>query len=41
MKKVQKKKKKEKKFFTGCFPFGFPISGEKKVEKSKCFFIVP
>ena len=40
MEKSQKKKKK--KFFKGFFPCGFPISGDKKGEKSKwfCFFFV-
>ena len=35
MKKSQKKKKI---FFYNVFPCGFPISGDKKGEKSKCFF---
>ena len=39
MEKSQKKKKK-KKFLDGRFHCGFPISGDKKGEKSKwfCFF---
>ena len=38
MEKIQKKKKIF--FFKDVFPCGFPISGDKKVEKSKwfCFF---
>ena len=35
-----KKSKKKKNFLKDVFPFGFPISGDKKGEKSKwfCFF---
>ena len=36
MEKSQKKKKK-KIFLKDVFPRGFPISGDKKGEKSKCF----
>ena len=32
------KKKKKKIFLKDVFPCGFPISGYKKGEKSKCFF---
>ena len=36
---MEKSGKKEKKFFLNdVFPFGFPISGDKKGEKSKWFF---
>ena len=35
MEKSQQKKKKN--FFLNVFPCGFPISGDKKGEKSKCF----
>ena len=40
MEKSPKKKKKKKIFFKDVFPCGFPISGDKKGEKSKwfCFF---
>ena len=40
MEKSQKKKKKKKIFLKDVFPCGFPISGDKKGEKSKwfCFF---
>ena len=40
MEKSQKKKKKKKNFLKDVFPCGFPISGDKKGEKSKwlCFF---
>ena len=40
MEKSQKKKKKKKGFLWDFVPFGFPISGDKKGEKSKwfCFF---
>ena len=38
---MEKSQKKKKNFFKGCFPFGFPISGDKKGEKSKWFFFVP
>ena len=34
----KKSKKKKKKFLKDVFPCGFPISGDKKGEKSKWFF---
>ena len=37
--RVEKSQKKKKKFFLkDVFPCGFPISGDKKREKSKWFF---
>ena len=41
MEKSQKKKKKKKNFLKDVFPCGFPISGDKKGEKSKCFCFFP
>ena len=41
MKKSPKKKKKKKKFLKDVFPRGFPISGDKKGEKSKWFSFFP
>ena len=38
MEKSPKKKKKKKIFLKDVFPCGFPIYGDKKGEKSKCFF---
>ena len=35
------KKKKKKIFLWDVFPCGFPISGDKKWEKSKWFFFFP
>ena len=36
-----KKKKKKKFFLKGVFPCGFPISGDKKGEKSEWFCFYP
>ena len=41
MKKSQKKKKKKNFFKKKVFPCGFPISGDKKGEKSKWFYFFP
>ena len=36
---MEKSEKKQKNIFLNdVFPCGFPISGDKKGEKSKCFF---
>ena len=40
MEKSQKSQKK-KIFLKDVFPCGFPISGDKKGEKSKCFCFFP
>ena len=34
---MEKSQKKKKFFLKDVFPCGFPISGDKKGEKSKCF----
>ena len=37
----KKKKNKKKNFLWDVFPCGFPISGDKKGGKSKCFSFFP
>ena len=41
MEKSQKKKKEKKFFSKDVFPCAFPISGDKKGEKSKLFCFFP